>query len=119
VGLTSAATDTLLRHEWLGNVRELHNALERATIVCEDGRIRAQDLSLAPPPTLSVIVDSTELKVVERQAIERVMRHVGGNKARAARQLGISRTQLYLRLRKYGLEAPSLSSPADRVDLVP
>jgi transcriptional regulator with PAS, ATPase and Fis domain len=104
VQLTPAATDTLLKHEWLGNVRELHNALERATIVCEGGLIRAQDLSLAPPPKVSVIVDSTELKVVERQAIERAMRDVSGNKARAARQLGISRTQLYTRLRKHGLE---------------
>jgi transcriptional regulator with PAS, ATPase and Fis domain len=104
VDLTAAATDALLGHEWPGNVRELHNALERATIVCEDGLIRAQDLSLAPPPKVSVTVDSIELKVVERQAIERAMRNVSGNKARAARQLGISRTQLYLRLRKYGLE---------------
>jgi transcriptional regulator with PAS, ATPase and Fis domain len=104
VELTAAATDTLLRHEWLGNVRELHNALERATIVCEDGLIRAQDLSLAPPPMVSAIVDSTMLNVVERQAIERAMRNVSGNKARAARQLGISRTQLYIRLRKHGLE---------------
>jgi transcriptional regulator with PAS, ATPase and Fis domain len=104
VALTAAATDTLLRHEWPGNVRELHNALERASIVCDDGLIRAQDLSLAPPPRLSVMVDSTELKVVERQAIERAMRNVSGNKVKAARQLGISRTQLYFRLRKYGLE---------------
>ena len=104
VELTPAATDTLIRHEWPGNVRELHNALERATIVCEDGLIRAQDLSLAPPPTISVMVDNTELNVVERQAIERAMHSVSGNKARAARQLGISRTQLYIRLRKHGLE---------------
>ena len=76
VELTAAATDTLLRHEWPGNVRELHNALERATIVCEDGLIRAQDLSLAPPPRVPVTVDSTELNVVERQAIERAMRSV-------------------------------------------
>jgi transcriptional regulator with PAS, ATPase and Fis domain len=103
VELTPAATDTLLRHEWPGNVRELHNALERATIVCEDGLIRAQDLSLAPPRG-PVMVDSTDLNVVERQAIERAMRNVSGNKARAARQLGISRTQLYMRLRKHGLE---------------
>jgi transcriptional regulator with PAS, ATPase and Fis domain len=102
--LTAAATDTLLGHEWPGNVRELHNALERATIVCEDGLIRAQDLSLAPPPRVSSMVDSTELNVVERQAIERAMQNVSGNKARAARQLGISRTQLYIRLRKHGLE---------------
>jgi transcriptional regulator with PAS, ATPase and Fis domain len=104
VKLTPAATDTLLRHQWPGNVRELHNALERATIVCEDGLIRAEDLSLALPPMVSASVDNTELNVVERQAIERAMRNVSGNKARAARQLGISRTQLYFRLRKYGLE---------------
>jgi transcriptional regulator with PAS, ATPase and Fis domain len=101
--LTSAATDTLLRHEWPGNVRELHNALERATIVCEGGLIRAQDFSLAPP-IVPVVVDSTDLGIVERQAIERAMREVNGNKSRAARQLGISRTQLYIRLRKHGLE---------------
>jgi transcriptional regulator with PAS, ATPase and Fis domain len=104
VELTPAATDTLISHEWPGNVRELHNALERATIVCEDGLIRAQDLSLAPPPMISVMVDNTDLNVVERQAIERAMRNVSGNKARAAGQLGISRTQLYIRLRKHGLE---------------
>jgi two-component system response regulator FlrC len=104
VELTAAATDTLLGHEWPGNVRELHNALERATIVCEDGLIRAQDLFLAPPSRASAMADSTELNIVERQAIERAMRNVSGNKARAARQLGISRTQLYLRLRKHGLE---------------
>jgi len=103
VKLTPAATDTLLRHEWPGNVRELYNALERASIVCEDGLIRAQDLSLAPP-MVPVMVDSTDLHVVERQAIERAMRDVNGNISRAARQLGISRTQLYYRLRKHGFE---------------
>jgi transcriptional regulator with PAS, ATPase and Fis domain len=102
VELTPEAMDTLLRHEWPGNVRELYNALERATIVCEGGLIRPQDVCLAPP-IVPVMVDSTDLNVVERQAIERAMREVNGNKSRAARQLGISRTQLYYRLRKHGL----------------
>jgi transcriptional regulator with PAS, ATPase and Fis domain len=101
--LTPAATKALLRHEWPGNVRELHNALERATIVCEDGLIRAKDLSLAAPPK-PVMVDPTDLNGIERQAIERAMRDVDGNKSRAARQLGISRMQLYTRLRRHGLE---------------
>jgi hypothetical protein len=83
--LTAAAMDTLYRHEWPGNVRELHNALERATIVSDDGLTRAQDLSLAPRARVSVMVDNTDLNVVERQAIERMMRNVSGNKARAAR----------------------------------
>ena len=77
--------------------------MTRATIVCEDGLIRVQDLSLAPPLRVPIMVDNTELNVVERQAIERAMRNVSGNKARAARQLGISRAQLYFRLRKHGL----------------
>jgi DNA-binding NtrC family response regulator len=49
--------------------------------------------------------NSTNIGLLERQAIEQVIREVGGNKARAARQLGISRTQLYTRLRKYGLQS--------------
>ncbi|HWW83631.1 MAG TPA: sigma 54-interacting transcriptional regulator [Vicinamibacterales bacterium] len=107
VKLTAAAADTLLRYEWPGNVRELHNALERATIVCEDGLIQAQDLSLALP-MVPATADSTDLNVVERQTIERAMGEVNGNKSRAARQLGISRTQLYLRLRKHGLERATM-----------
>jgi transcriptional regulator with PAS, ATPase and Fis domain len=103
VELAPAATDSLRRHEWPGNVRELHNALERAIIVCEDGLIRPQDLCLAPP-IVPMMVDSTDLNVIERQAIGRAMREVNGNKSSAARQLGISRTQLYYRLRKHGLE---------------
>ena len=96
------ALDALRTYDWPGNVRELRNVLERATIVCEQGMIRADDLSLWPAVPQSV--DSTDLDVIERQAIERVMRDVNGNKTKASRQLGISRTQLYMRLRKHGLE---------------
>jgi len=103
--LTPEARAMLLEYEWPGNVRELRNALECATIVCEDGQIRPDDLSLWGP--MPEMADSTDLDVLERRAIERVMREVGGNKARASRQLGISRTQLYFRLRKYGLEVAS------------
>src|SRR5262245_58904517 len=102
MALTPEALQALLRHDWPGNVRELRNVIERATIVCEDGMIRVEDLSLRP--TSPAVADSTELDVIERRAIERVMREVAGNKAWASRRLGISRTQLYMRLRKYGLE---------------
>jgi transcriptional regulator with PAS, ATPase and Fis domain len=95
------ALQALLHYEWPGNVRELRNVLERATIICEDGQIRARDLSLWPAETSAG--DSTDLDVLERRAIERVMREVEGNKVKAARQLGITRTQLYWRLQKYGI----------------
>jgi transcriptional regulator with PAS, ATPase and Fis domain len=96
------AVNALLNYDWPGNVRELRNVLERATIVCENDVIGVQDLSLWPMPLR--IEDTTDLEVIERHAIERVMREVNGNKAKASRQLGISRTQLYMRLRKHGLE---------------
>ena len=102
--LTPAAMAALCRHHWPGNVRELRNVLERAAIVCDGPFIDAEDLSLSirdEVPPLS----STDLRVLERQAIEQAMRETDGNKLRAAKQLGITRTQLYGRLRKYGLES--------------
>ena len=50
------------------------------------------------------VVDSTDLDAIERQTIDRVLRESHGNKVHASRRLGISRMQLYGRLRKYGLE---------------
>jgi DNA-binding NtrC family response regulator len=102
IELTTAARELLLLYEWPGNVRELRNVLERATIVCEDGLIRADDLTIAPAPDRAE-ENSTDLAVAERRIIQRILRETSGNKARAAQQLGISRTQLYVRLRKYGL----------------
>jgi transcriptional regulator with PAS, ATPase and Fis domain len=104
LNITSEAMDALLHHDWPGNVRELRNVLERATILCEDGSIGPDHLSLSP--AIPAQVDSTDLEVIERRTIERVMREANGNKAQASRKLGISRMQLYSRLRKYGLEAP-------------
>jgi two-component system response regulator HydG len=102
MGLTAPARERLLAYDWPGNVRELRNVLERATIVCEDGQIRADDLSLTIPPGRAE-EDSTDLSALERRTIQRVMHDTAGNKAMAAQQLGISRTQLYGRLRKHGL----------------
>jgi two-component system response regulator FlrC len=103
-GLTSDAKEALLAHSWPGNVRELRNALERAAILSEGGLITAQHLSLesAQPATPTT---TTDLNVVERRAIEQVMRETRGNKAEAARRLGITRIQLYTRLRRHGLDA--------------
>ena len=102
--LTPSAEKALLAYPWPGNVRELRNVLERAFIVCEGPSIGAEDLSLSnrePVPSVS----TTDLGVLEKHAIAQAMRDVAGNKVRAAKKLGISRTQLYFRLRKYGLES--------------
>ena len=102
-GLTPDALEMLVGYEWPGNVRELHNALERAAILCQGGLITGEHLSLRStsfvPPRLP-----PSLSDVERQTIEQMLQESDWNKAKAARQLGITRTQLYGRLRKYGVE---------------
>ena len=102
-GLTPEAMEALRRHEWPGNVRELRNVLERALIMCEGPFIDAKHLCLRARRDVP-LSSSTDLDTLEKYAIERAMRDAAGNKVRAAKQLGISRMQLYGRLRKFGLE---------------
>jgi transcriptional regulator with PAS, ATPase and Fis domain len=102
-GLTQDAKNALLAHQWPGNVRELRNALERAVILSDGGLITTQHLSLHTDRQ-TVTAETTDLNAVERQTIERVMREMRGNKSKAAKRLGLTRTQLYVRLRKYGLD---------------
>ena len=100
--LTAEAKDALLAYRWPGNVRELRNVIERATILCEGQWIDVNHLpfdltaGVRPP-------GADNLGTIERHAIERMMEDVRGNKSLAARRLGISRSQLYWRLRRYGL----------------
>ena len=102
-GLTREARQALLQYDWPGNVRELRNVLERATILCEGALIDADHLSLHSSAR-SPRNDTTDLSVVERTTIAKVLQECRGNKTKAARRLGLSRTQLHLRIRKYGLE---------------
>jgi two-component system response regulator AtoC len=93
----------LVGYEWPGNVRELHNALERAAILCEGGLITGDHLSLRSA-SFAAPRRPSNLSDVERRTVEQVLQESGWNKSKAARRLGITRTQLYCRLRKYGLE---------------
>jgi len=100
--LADEAREALLSHRWPGNVRELRNVLERAAILSDEGVIERRHLSL-PSKTASG-ASPYDLSTIERQAIEHVLRQTDGNKSTAAKRLGLTRTQLYGRLRRYGLE---------------
>jgi len=79
-------------------------SLERAAILGEGGLITSDHLASQSTVTAdSSDVTTTDLPTLERQTIASVMREVKGNKSKAARLLGLSRTQLYGRLKKYGL----------------
>jgi transcriptional regulator with PAS, ATPase and Fis domain len=107
--LTEDAIDVLLKYSWPGNVRELRNVLERAAILCEDGPITPRDLSLHSEPIAPSSGQTADLRTAERLAIEKALRETDGNKAKTARRLGLTRTQLYVRLRKYAIETPAIS----------
>jgi two-component system NtrC family response regulator len=100
--LSEQAREALTAYSWPGNVRELRNVLERAAILSDEGVIEPRHLSLQPK-TPSV-VSPNDLNAIARQTIENVLRQTDGNKSKAARRLGLTRTQLYVRLRRYGLE---------------
>ena len=101
-GMTREARQALLAHRWSGNVRELRNVLERAAIVCEGGLIAPEHLSLDLPDRPPS--ETTNLRIVERRVIEQVMRECRGNKSRAATRLGLTRKELYGRLKLHGLD---------------
>jgi len=101
VALGPGALARLLRHNWPGNVRELACVLETALLEAGNGIIRAGDLALPPAPgaepDLQPILRSENLSLdaVIRHHVQCVLDLNRGNKLRAARQLGISRSTLY------------------------
>lgn len=94
------------RYAWPGNVRELENCMKRAIIMADGNVITAEDLGLrgdgdaAPPLNLRQVRDQAENK-----AIADALQRVGGNIARAAEQLGISRPTLYDLMDRHQIKA--------------
>ncbi len=113
IKFTDDAVDVLRRHHWPGNVRELRNAIRRAAVLCDGDRISVHDLPSAVvraanalPPTAAA--PSAEIDLAEARLdgaianhIQRVLKAVDGNKSKAAEALGIPRTSLYHKIRKY------------------
>lgn len=101
--LTEAAKKTLHESEWPGNVRELANALERALILTEGNPIESQHLGLSVRPSRRG-EEIVPLEALEREAIQRALARVSGNRRLAAEQLGLGLRTLYDKLKRYGLE---------------
>jgi transcriptional regulator with GAF, ATPase, and Fis domain len=106
-GFTDAAKKRLVGYSWPGNIRELKNVIERAVVLNTKTQVDASDLTLSPavaggtPPT-DTSMNQIPLSELERTHIEQVLRHTEGNKSRAASILGIERSTLDRKLKKYG-----------------
>jgi DNA-binding NtrC family response regulator len=109
IELSEAACQALTRHRWPGNVRELRNALERALIFCRTDRLEPEALRFAPnfagPVEPALQAGSDSLEEIERRYVVLALQEADGKVEAAARRLGIARSSLYAKLKRYGLSA--------------
>jgi PAS domain S-box-containing protein len=110
-GVTDAALSALMAYDYPGNVRELENVIERAFVLCREGQI---DLRHLPGKLVGGAKPPAEgedgLERLEASYLMNVLRRNGWNRARTARELGIHKTTLYRKMKRYGIEAPSSGS---------
>ena len=113
--LSKTALEWLREQRWPGNVRQLRNVLEGASILADDKEILRKDLDASSPPlpgqvpgggadwfafaTLDQFRDATEKEFIRRKLLEN-----GGNVKRTAEKIELQRSNLYVKLDKYGLK---------------
>lgn len=102
-GLDAAAAELLVQHSWPGNLRELNNVMKRAVLLARGRQITAAELQQAMGPVRQNAVSTLHDEADERQRIEEALRQTGGNKAKAARLLGIDRKTIYNKMEKWGM----------------
>ena len=131
-GLSDAALAMLVDARWDGNIRELRNVIERASLLADGSLVTEKELAPCMPPITPAMpageeaapaapatvasapfgapatdpdADPPLLSTVEREHILRALQHARGNKKAAARMLGVSRRALYRRLERLGLDS--------------
>jgi two-component system, NtrC family, response regulator HydG len=110
VGFTRGALDALIAYDWPGNVRELQNVVERAVILCAGDHVREEDIRLTAlrtprsDPTMNVIDEPNRdisLESLEKAHILATLERTNWNMTRTAEILGIERSTLYQKLKRY------------------
>jgi two-component system, NtrC family, response regulator HydG len=106
------ALAALMNYRWPGNVRELEHTIERAVLLGKEASVGLKDLPLqsqasngSSVPLAAAVANAYTLRDLEREYILRVIESTHGNKAEAARILGVDRTTLYRKLEEYKLKA--------------
>jgi DNA-binding NtrC family response regulator len=132
-GISKDALRALVNYEWLGNVRELENAIERAVIIASGRQIELDDLpeaiskmafeinararqeraaAASEGRAVSLEIEfPTSMDDIERRAIEMALDYSAGDKSKASRLLNIGRKTLYRKLEQYESEAAATDRP--------
>ncbi len=116
-GLTKEAVHAVTGYSWVGNVREVRNAVERAILLNDGPLIEAAHLSfldgkgmtsagLVPAPEFQVPPTGISLDELNKKLIVQALTMSNGNKAKAAKLLGMSRPTMIYRIEKYGIQVP-------------
>lgn len=107
-GFTQDALAHMMSYHWPGNVRELENCVQRVLALSSGPLVHLRDL---PPALFGNLKNKSEsldeprsLEDLERRAILNALQTAGGDRARAAKLLGIGKTTIYRKLKEYGLE---------------
>lgn len=106
--ITEGGLKCLMDYSWPGNVRELENAVERAMVTCKNRVLSDDDFTFLEQPAARKqswsVPDNLPLCDIEKQVIVATIKRTGGNIKEAASSLGIDRSTLYDKIRKYGIE---------------
>jgi DNA-binding NtrC family response regulator len=105
-GLSEEALRLLMDHDWPGNVRELENAVERALVTCKSGVLGAADFAFLSRPAASAAAGRAlpaglTLQEMEKEYITATLARLQGNVKGAAEALGIDRSTLYEKIKRY------------------
>jgi DNA-binding NtrC family response regulator len=106
--IAPGAVQQLQQQPWMGNVRELENAVERAMVVAQEPELLESDFIFKQQP--SVASAGKSLDEIERAHILQVLEECGGNQSRAADVLDIDRVTLHHKLKRYGWTRAAVSS---------
>jgi len=101
-GFERASLQVMAEYPWPGNIRELDHSIERAVLMARDAWVRAEDLGLRPIQNSEKHLEMMSLDEAESALIKKALSRSEGNVSRAARDLGLSRSALYRRLKKLG-----------------
>jgi DNA-binding NtrC family response regulator len=103
-GFTQKALDLLTSYHWPGNIRELRNVVERAVVIAKGRMIGAEELTFVNPRSDACSMGPMTLRELEINQIKTTLESCNGNIVRASKRLGIDRSTLMRKMKRYQLD---------------
>jgi len=109
-GISDGALRVLMHYDWPGNVRELQNAVERAIVICRGDELGADDFAFLRQEqderARGSLLPNLTLREMEKRMVQAALQRTDGNIKAAAEELGIDRSTLYEKIKRYGIKRP-------------